>query len=266
MVCPSCGRVVQPNATSCINVSCTDYQRPFTAAERQASRSRPQAPTAPMRPLRGPANAAVACIATVALSSAIAIPLGRLAAPGPLTPTWAAVDLLIVAVAVAGAVCFVTWLFQARRNLDALPTTHPFWAKSWSIGVWFMPVGQAFMPALVVTDIAQETVADPDDPRRARIVALARGWWVSFVVATFFLYIVIGGRAPRSSNALDVPTVTQLIPLQVAPAHPASTAVVYVTVACLLASAATCVAFIRRLTALQELRFQPAPDVTPVHA
>src|SRR5205814_7099580 len=56
MLCSSCGDVLQPHATSCINLSCADYRRPFTAEELHANRPRPPEPTAPMRPLDGPAN------------------------------------------------------------------------------------------------------------------------------------------------------------------------------------------------------------------
>jgi hypothetical protein len=113
----------------------------------------------------------------------------------------------------------------------------------------------------VVSDVAQETVADPDDPRRGRIVILARSWWISVIVVASMLYVEIDERTPRSPIAVpDAPTVFHLTPLLATPAHPASPTFVYLTVACILASAATCIVFIRRLTALQELRFQPAPD------
>lgn len=265
MVCSSCGDVLQPHATSCINLSCADYQRPFTAAELHANRPRPPQPTAPMRPLDGPANATVACVAVAALSSAVAIPFGGLGDPAPLSPAWAIVYLLILAVAAVAAVFFVTWLFRARRNIDALPSTNPFWSKSWTIGVWFMPVGNAAMPALIMADIAAETVADPDDPRRQRLVLLARWFWVSVVVTTFFLYMVVDRRVTPPPVVLYLPTGDLTLPPPDV-THPAPAGVVYLTVACVLASAAACIAFVRRLSALQQLRFQPEPEPGPVAA
>ena len=262
MVCSSCGEVLQRGATACINLSCADYQRPLTAEERHANRPRPQAPTAPMRSLHGSANATIACVATVAVSSAIAIPFGRLGDPAPLAPAWATVYLLIVAVAVVGAACFVTWLFIARRNLDALPSANPFWSRSWTIGVWFTPFGNAFVPALVVSDVAAETVADHDDPRRHSLVRLARWWWVSVVIATAFLYMVGDRRTSRSPLVLSMPpgTITDVTLPSPDVTQPAPIAVVLLAVACVLTSAAACIVFVRRLTALQQQRFQPEPE------
>src|SRR4051812_13965857 len=113
MVCSSCGYVLQPSAVSCINVSCADHGRPLTPAEQHANRPVPPAPTAPMRSLHGLTKLTVAGVAATALSSAIAIPLGRLGDPAPLTSAWTTVYLLIAALAVVAATCFVTWLFQA---------------------------------------------------------------------------------------------------------------------------------------------------------
>jgi hypothetical protein len=258
MVCSSCGDVLQPNATSCINMSCADYQRPFTAEERDATRPRPPVPTAPMRPLDGWANATVVCVAVTALSSAIAIPLSGLGDPAPLPPAWAAIDLAILAVGVVAAGCFITWLFRARRNLDALPSANPFWPKSWSIGVWFIPAGNAAMPALVMSDIATETVADRDDPRRHQMVRLARWFWIGVVVTTFLLYVVVDRRILAPPVVLYLPTGDVSLPSPDV-AHPASARLLWLTAACVLASSVACIAFVRRLTALQLLRFQPEP-------
>lgn len=263
MLCPGCGFVLQRGAAACVTVSCPEYGRPLTPEVQLANRPQHPGPTAPMRSLDRLANATIACVVVTAVSAAIAVPLGRLhgttaagvswttipglsvpltgeSTPGAdpfagLTRAWVVTDLVILGVGLIGAVLFGAWLFRARRNLDALPAANPFWAKSWSLGVWFIPAGNLAMPALVMEDVATQTVAaDPDDPDHPRLILLSRTWWLAVVVMFFLLYVLAR------------------------PAHPAPGLLIVAAVSILVA-AAGCITFIRRLSALQTQRFQPDP-------
>src|SRR5262245_41936300 len=75
MTCPTCGRIAQPGAAWCINVSCADFERPFASASiaPAAAVVAPPAsapPSAAMRPLRPVALACVGTAAVVALAAA----------------------------------------------------------------------------------------------------------------------------------------------------------------------------------------------------
>jgi hypothetical protein len=85
--------------------------------------------------------------------------------------------------ALAAGACFIVWSYRARRNVDRLPGSQPYWPTGFTIGAWFIPLANLVLPCLVVADIARNSV-DPRDSRgRRAMTALAAAWWSSAFVA-----------------------------------------------------------------------------------
>jgi hypothetical protein len=223
MVCPSCGWVLQSNADACVNVGCAAYQVPLAAEARVATRPRPDVPSVPMHPLDTLARVVSAVIAVVAVL-------------GSASTLLALHDYATVAersaagiLALFGGVCFVAWLYRARRNLDPLIGADPTWSPAWTIASWFIPVANIVLPGFVVSEVAKESVPPADEEGRRQVTVIARVWWVLAVVALL-----------SYSDSIDTPD----------KAGPA-----YLTVGTLLASGAAGIVLVRKVTAVQAGRY-----------
>jgi hypothetical protein len=89
--------------------------------------------------------------------------------------------LLIVAFLVA-AVAFILWLYNAYRNVEAWRMQGLRWSKGWTIGGWFVPVGNLFIPKAVV-DTVRSASATPGNGSmvRTRSTPLVWAWWLSYL-------------------------------------------------------------------------------------
>jgi hypothetical protein len=86
-------------------------------------------------------------------------------------------------VALAACACFIVWSYRARRNVDRLPGSQPYWPTGFTIGAWFIPLANLVLPCLVVADIARNSVDPRDTAGRRAMTALAAAWWSSAFVA-----------------------------------------------------------------------------------
>jgi hypothetical protein len=62
--------------------------------------------------------------------------------------------LSLIGQAVAG-ILVIVWLTRARANADALYVARHGLAAGWAIGGWFIPVGNLFLPVVVVLDVVK---------------------------------------------------------------------------------------------------------------
>jgi hypothetical protein len=85
--------------------------------------------------------------------------------------------------ALAAGACFIVWSYRARRNVDRLPGSQPYWPTGFTIGAWFIPLANLVLPCLVVADIARNSVDPRDTCGRRAMTALAAAWWSSAFVA-----------------------------------------------------------------------------------
>jgi tetrahydromethanopterin S-methyltransferase subunit G len=74
----------------------------------------------------------------------------------------------------ATAVVFITWLYRARKNLDAFPEATPTMKAGWAIGGWFIPFANLVIPCRVAASVARESLGG---------AGLAYSWWVVWLVA-----------------------------------------------------------------------------------
>ncbi|WP_176984783.1 DUF4328 domain-containing protein [Asanoa ishikariensis] len=129
------------------------------------------------------AVAAVTLVVLTALYWAVKVTTDRAGATGSLeTPE--RLERLTVLVArgltaaqIAALALTIVWLWRARKNLDAFPDADPYLTPGWTIGAWFLPFSNMFVPGRVMANVARESSTE-------RWVTLAaRGWWIALVVS-----------------------------------------------------------------------------------
>ena len=54
----------------------------------------------------------------------------------------------------------IAWLSRSVENAPSLRGGTPRWSPRWSIAWWFAPIGNLFMPALVIRDLARRIGPD----------------------------------------------------------------------------------------------------------
>ncbi|GIF66022.1 hypothetical protein Ais01nite_40570 [Asanoa ishikariensis] len=71
----------------------------------------------------------------------------------------------------------VIWLWRARKNLDAFPDTKPSLAAGWTIGGWFFPIANLFVPGRMMANAVREST------RNRWVTRVAIVWWIALLVA-----------------------------------------------------------------------------------
>jgi hypothetical protein len=141
--------------------------------------------------------------------------------------------VLEIAVMIACAVLFLSWLHRVVANGPALGGRELRYTPGWAVGWWFVPVLNLVRPFQVVAEAWVVSARDPG----AGLGLLLPAWWGLFIlgsVVSRFLVVRTGGddvTALRNAAIIDI------------------VASVVLVVAALL-----CVVMVRRLTERQELR------------
>jgi eukaryotic-like serine/threonine-protein kinase len=97
---------------------------------------------------------------------------------------------ILVIVSLAIFVLVIVYFYRASSNTDLWNRERKTWATGWTIGAWFIPLGNIVLVPLVVTEIWRRS-PDPGDRERgaAPSVAPVVVWWilvvVGFVTASF---------------------------------------------------------------------------------
>ncbi|MFG2133849.1 DUF4328 domain-containing protein [Streptomyces sp. NPDC048751] len=96
-------------------------------------------------------------------------------------------------------VLFLVWLARARRNAQELSPEASVPSRGWTIGAWFIPVVNFFVPRQFVLDIGRASSASWGQKRDTTLVNLWWGAWIAHAVV-----LVVGGRVAPGSMALLV--------------------------------------------------------------
>ena len=98
-------------------------------------------------------------------------------------------------VAIAIFVLIIIWTYQAHKATQVLCRGTRTWSSGWSVGSWFIPLANAVIPKLVLTEIEKIALAHRthglvgEDWRKHPTAATGWLWWIFFVVGTaVFLY------------------------------------------------------------------------------
>jgi hypothetical protein len=101
-------------------------------------------------------------------------------------------------------VVLIVFLFKAAKNTELWDRSKARWSPGWTIGGWFVPIGNLVIPALVVSDVWRRTPQRDFEGREQSVPGSSVGWWwASYVIAALLLRAgaVVAG---------DNPTVGQL--------------------------------------------------------
>jgi hypothetical protein len=119
---------------------------------------------APLYPLRSLSMATMVLlgIAGVATAAVSVFPTDSLLGGGTnVLIAFSGSALLVLAISIAAFVVEIIWLYRARKNVEAFVGAAPQWAAGWTIGAWFIPVANMVLPALVMADVARNSMRDP---------------------------------------------------------------------------------------------------------
>ncbi|MEU0411267.1 DUF4328 domain-containing protein [Streptomyces griseorubiginosus] len=104
-------------------------------------------------------------------------------------------DLMALAI-----VLFLVWLARSRSTVQQLSPEAPVPSRGWTIGAWFIPVVNLFVPRRLVLDIGR---ASSPSWERKRGTTLVNLWWAAWVAHAAVL-LVAGRVAPGSMAVLVV--------------------------------------------------------------
>ena len=187
-------------------------------------------PYSAAKPLRVRAMVATVALALVMVSTAVTVGLSYFAtsitddaavrgssvedAETVAAGIFALTAFLGIAAMVFAGIAFVCWLHRARTNIDAFGGSWMKWGPGWTIGAWFVPIGNLVIPILVVSEIDRATdgrVPGWGVRRPGRIVVVL--WatlWTAFLildrVTTFAMF-----DAAHSSGAFAVTLVSAAV-------------------------------------------------------
>jgi len=86
-------------------------------------------------------------------------------------------------------VLFLAWVYLASRNLPALGATGLRYRPGWSVGWFFVPFANLFMPYLVMKELWQASSGGfGTDWRSKRIPPVPAAWWAVQVLCGMLHY------------------------------------------------------------------------------
>ncbi|WP_020134459.1 DUF4328 domain-containing protein [Streptomyces sp. 351MFTsu5.1] len=110
------------------------------------------------------------------------------------------VSMIFLYVMTLATVLFLVWLVRSRSAAQELSPGAPVPSRGWTIGAWFIPVVNLFVPRRLVLDIGR---ASSPAWERKRGTTLVNLWWAAWVAHAAVL-VVAGRLAPGSMAALVV--------------------------------------------------------------
>jgi hypothetical protein len=145
---------------------------------------------------------------------------------------------------VATAVVFIVWFHRVRTNADVFAQDVCTRSPGWAIGAWFIPVGNLWLPFGIARDIwTASAQTSPDGSWRKVSHAPIRAWWTAWVAA--LLVNRFGSTMEKNATTPD--------------ALQRAADVVMLADALNLAAAALAILFVRKLTAMQDLKATHGP-------
>lgn len=114
------------------------------------------------------------------------------------------------------AVLFVTWMFRAAKNNEALGRTNARFGPGWAIGAWFVPIANLVMPALVMQDLwrGSDATRRRDDAawRNAPGSWLVGWWWAAWIISLVrFAYSDAGLHGSGSLDDIETSNTVALV-------------------------------------------------------
>jgi hypothetical protein len=146
------------------------------------------------------------------------------------------VSMIFLYLMTLAIVLFLVWLALSRRNAQELSPQASVPNRGWTIGAWFIPVVNFFVPRQFVLDIGRASSASWEQKRDTTLVNL---WWAAWI--THAVVLVVGNRVAPGSMAFLV-----------------------VAEALMIAAAVLLALVIERITALQSAALGATAPVAPL--
>ncbi|MFJ1805664.1 MULTISPECIES: DUF4328 domain-containing protein [unclassified Streptomyces] len=146
------------------------------------------------------------------------------------------ISMIFVNLMTLAIVLFLVWLARSRRNAQELSPWASVPSRGWTIGAWFVPVVNFFIPRQFVLNIGRASSASWEQWRDTTLVNL---WWVAWI--THAVALGMGDRVAPGSMAFLV-----------------------VAEALMIAAAVLLGLVIERITALQSAALGAAVPVAPL--
>ena len=92
---------------------------------------------------------------------------------------------------VTSGVTFIVWLHRASKNLPALGNKHVEYSPGWTIGGWFIPIGNLFVPCQLMGELwnrSHPANVQSGYAVRAPGRSLVGWWWACWLVMNFVGY------------------------------------------------------------------------------
>ncbi|MBD0694056.1 DUF4328 domain-containing protein [Streptomyces sp. CBMA123] len=100
----------------------------------------------------------------------------------PLKAVANALNGVLPPVALATVVVFIIWFHRTRKNADLLAPNGHRMGRGWTIGAWFTPIAQLWIPWQLMADCWRASAPlDPEGRRRPPSEAVLAVWWSTFV-------------------------------------------------------------------------------------
>ncbi|WP_333737214.1 DUF4328 domain-containing protein [Streptomyces sp. IBSBF 2806] len=109
------------------------------------------------------------------------------------------VSMIFVYLMTLAVALFLGWLARSRGNAEELSPGAPVPGRGWTIGAWFIPVVNFFVPRRLVLDIGRASSASWGQKRDTTLVNL---WWAAWIAHAVVL--VAGSRVAPGSMAFLV--------------------------------------------------------------
>jgi hypothetical protein len=146
------------------------------------------------------AQAAIAVASVAGLFRAVALRERSLHPTDANAFTAARTSLVMGNLMLLAAVLFLVWLVRSRRNAEAMSPDAPLPTAGWTVGAWFVPVANLFVPRRFLLEVGRASSATWTNKRDS---ALVNTWWAAWVGHALFLGLV-GQAAPGSLPVLVV--------------------------------------------------------------
>jgi ABC-type Fe3+ transport system permease subunit len=113
-------------------------------------------------------------------------------------------SIVFLILLVGTAICFMTWMFRAAKNNEALGRRGARFGPGWAIGAWFIPLANFVIPVLMMQDLWRGSDADIARDaywRESKRSALIGVWWAMWLL--HLIRFAGGGSADDETLDLD---------------------------------------------------------------
>jgi hypothetical protein len=137
-----------------------------------------------------------------------------------------AAALVFLALLVATGIAFIVWMWRSAKNNELLDRIRPRYTSGWSIGGWFIPIANLWIPVRIMHDLWQGSdpeVGNYSSWRGLRRTPLIGWWWGLYLASRIFTVTVVGAATSIPAAILAIVLVRSITARQEAARIPTST-------------------------------------------